>query len=256
MPRTERDFGAWHVPLPLVAYASRTGTRQNLAALRAAGWGLMVSARGVLRTEGFDTYALDNGAWTSFQRGEAFDESAFQLAVDKLGERADFIVVPDIVAGGLRSLDFSLTWLERLRGVSTPMAFAVQDGMTPAMVEPYIGAGRSKAGYLFVGGSTEWKLATMSQWVELGRRKHAGIHVGRVNTVRRIKACLGAGATSFDGSGPSRYVLALRRLDDVRRTADLFSTPAVSTWVPKCDASKAVFDYFDLGNEAHYAAHE
>src|SRR3546814_4879783 len=50
----------------VIAYASRTGTRRNLDALRDAGWRLMVSARGVLRTEGFP-YELDNGAWTSFQ---------------------------------------------------------------------------------------------------------------------------------------------------------------------------------------------
>jgi hypothetical protein len=34
-------------------YASRTGTRRNLAALRAAGWRLLVSATGVHRHEGF-----------------------------------------------------------------------------------------------------------------------------------------------------------------------------------------------------------
>lgn len=45
----------------MIGYASRTGTRRNLDALRAAGWRLMVSARGALRTEGFP-YALDNGA--------------------------------------------------------------------------------------------------------------------------------------------------------------------------------------------------
>lgn len=38
---------------PMVPYASRTGTKQNLAAMRANGWHLLVSAKGVLRTEGF-----------------------------------------------------------------------------------------------------------------------------------------------------------------------------------------------------------
>ena len=47
----------------------------------------MVSARGALRTEGF-RYALDNGAWTSFQRGEPFDEAAFERAVARLGADA------------------------------------------------------------------------------------------------------------------------------------------------------------------------
>lgn len=52
----------------------------------------MVSARGVLRTEGFP-YALDNGAWTAFQKGEPFDGAAFERAVKLLGADADWIVL-------------------------------------------------------------------------------------------------------------------------------------------------------------------
>jgi hypothetical protein len=59
----------------MIGYASRTGTRRNLAALRAAGWRLLLSPTGVLRTEGF-RYALDNGAWTAHQQGTEFDELA------------------------------------------------------------------------------------------------------------------------------------------------------------------------------------
>jgi hypothetical protein len=38
---------------PMIAYASRTGTKRNLEAMRQNGWRLLVSAKGVLRTEGF-----------------------------------------------------------------------------------------------------------------------------------------------------------------------------------------------------------
>lgn len=48
--------------VPMVGYASRTGNKRNLAALRNANWRLLVSAKGELRTEGM-RYALDNGAW-------------------------------------------------------------------------------------------------------------------------------------------------------------------------------------------------
>jgi hypothetical protein len=51
---------AMHRPA-MAGYASRTGTRRNLAALRDAGWRLLVSAEAELRTEGM-RYALDNGA--------------------------------------------------------------------------------------------------------------------------------------------------------------------------------------------------
>src|SRR3546814_3757104 len=114
----------------VIAYASRTGTRRNLDALRDAGWRLMVSARGVLRTEGFP-YALDNGAWTSFQHGEKFDAKAFLIAIEKLGAGADFIVVPDIVCGGLESLTFSRRWWDILHVY--PQISASPDETTPEL---------------------------------------------------------------------------------------------------------------------------
>src|SRR5690606_38024056 len=45
------------------AFASRTGTRRNLDALRAANWGLFVTPVGAHRNEGF-RFIIDNSAWT------------------------------------------------------------------------------------------------------------------------------------------------------------------------------------------------
>lgn len=204
----------------MIAYASRTGTRRNLDALRRAGWRLMVSARGALRTEGF-RYALDNGAWTAFQRGEPFDEAAFERAVARLGADADWIVVPDIVMGGMESLKFSRTWLARLRnrgGLSNArFMIAVQNGIVPGhvrdLIDPRVG--------IFVGGDTEWKLATMARWAKFAHARGATCHVGRVNSARRIRLCAAAGVDSFDGSGVSRFAAALPPLDLARRQPDV-----------------------------------
>ena len=200
----------------VIGYASRTGTRRNLAALRTAGWRLLVSARGVLRTEGM-AYALDNGAWTAFQRDEPFDADAFQRAVDMLGEGADWIVIPDIVAGGYASLDFSLAWLDRLSGCQS-LLLAVQDGMTLEMIRPLLS---DRIG-IFVGGSTDWKLATAVEWGRLAHEVGCYMHIGRVNTVRRIRLCEAAGADSFDGTSATMFSQTLPRLDWARRARDLF----------------------------------
>ena len=79
----------------VIAYASRTGTRRNLDAMRKAGWRLLVSAAGSLRHEGFQ-YALDNGAWSAFTQGKPFDVRAFMAALHKMGPGADWSVLPDI----------------------------------------------------------------------------------------------------------------------------------------------------------------
>ena len=211
----------------MTPYASRTGTRRNLDALRAAGWRLMVSARGVLRSEGF-RYSLDNGAWTSFQehlRGDrptpVPDLRAFWRAVGRLGAGADFIVIPDIVMGGAASWQLSRAMLRRLRrdprlrGVR--LLIAVQNGFDPWTIGRYLGP---RVG-VFVGGDTKWKLATMQAWSALAHARGAVCHVGRVNSAKRARLCDIAGADSIDGSGPSRYEDCLRRVDAAFDQPDL-----------------------------------
>jgi hypothetical protein len=197
----------------VIGYASRTGTRRNLAGLRDRGWRLLVSARGVLRHEGF-RYALDNGAWTAHQRGEPFDEGAFTVALDKLAAGADWTVVPDIVAGGLASLAYSLAWLDRVLAACPAGALlAVQNGMETHHVAHLLGP---RVG-IFVGGDTAWKLSTLPAWCSLGRERGCIVHVGRVNSAKRIALCAYHGATSIDGSSASRYAVGLPGLDNARR---------------------------------------
>jgi hypothetical protein len=199
-----------------MAYASRTGTRRNLEALRRAGWRLMVSARGVLRAEGF-AYALDNGAWTAHQRGESFDELAFERAYARLGAAADFVIAPDVVADATASLELTRAWLPRLVDARLVLV-SVQDGMCADDVDGLVGP---RVG-IFMGGSTEWKLANLVRWGRWCRARGLYYHVGRVNTVRRIRLCAEAGADSFDGSSVTRFARNIGRLDRARRQGDLF----------------------------------
>jgi len=203
---------------PLQAYASRTGTRRNLAAMRAVDWRLILSPAGVLRTEGMK-FSLDNGAWSCFQQGRAFDDRAFMLAVEKVGEEADWIVLPDIVMGGKRSLDLSLAWLERLRGLPTPVLIAVQNGVHPDDVRSFL----SPSVGIFVGGDTGWKEGTAIEWGTVARKRNCYLHVGRVNSARRIAICAAAGANSYDGSSASRFACTVPQLDKATRQPDLFA---------------------------------
>lgn len=201
----------------MIGYASRTGTRRNLAVLRDAGWGLLISAKGVLRTEGFERYVYDNGAWTSYVQGREFDEAAFLKGYEMVGEKAQFAVIPDIVAGGLKSLEFSVGWIRRLGVPLCPLVLPVQDGMVVddvrAIVGPSVG--------IFIGGTTEWKEATMPLWGALARERGAHLHVGRVNSARRIHLCRACGADSFDGSSVSRFAVSLPRLENARQQLSL-----------------------------------
>ncbi len=196
----------------MIAYASRTDTKRNLAALRVRQWRLLVSALGVLRTEGFP-YALDNGARSAYSQGKTFDVAAFEKALRALGAQADWTVLPDIVAGGPSSLELSLRWMRTVLDESPRALLAVQDGITADDVRPFLGA---RVG-IFVGGSTQWKLDTMAAWADLGRAIGCWVHVGRVNTRRRIARCAAAGVTSFDGTSATRFAKTIPMLDEARR---------------------------------------
>ena len=208
----------------MIGYASWTGTKKTLDALRAADWRLLtgphIMGRGhkgrtfklPLWTDGtVAPYAVDNGAWTAHQQGTSFDSEAFERCVALAGAGADWIVVPDIVEGGLDSLGFSLSWLPRL--TDHRVLIAVQDGMEPADLEGLL----SERVGIFIGGSTDWKIDTMPIWGRLARLVGCYLHVGRVNTVRRIRLCQRCGAHSFDGTSVTRFVCNLPRLDNARR---------------------------------------
>lgn len=207
----------------MIGYASRTGTKRNLEALWQAGWRLMLSPKGMMN--GLDPkwrYALDNGAWWAFQNKQPFDVPAFEQAVARFGPGADFIVVPDIVCGGVESLTRSRRWWENLRLRpelrDVVLMIAVQDGFEPRHVAPMLGP---KTG-VFVGGSTGFKESTMARWCALARDHGAPSHVVRVNTIRRIALCAAAGADSFDGTSVTMFAKTLPKLDGARRQPDMF----------------------------------
>lgn len=211
------------------AYASQTGTKRNLSALRAAGWGLVLSPAGWLQPFDFP-YVLDNAAWaafTAFQRGEAatplLDIPLWLDAVDKVGSGAQWIALPDIVMGGQNSLDLTLEWLGRAEShpilSRARLMIVVQNGFDPAVIEPLLGP---RVG-VFVGGDDDFKEGTMRDWCQLAIRRGARSHVGRVNSRRRIMLCIWAGAHSFDGSSATVYSSTLPMLDAARYQPDLFA---------------------------------
>ncbi|WP_016745577.1 hypothetical protein [Rhizorhabdus wittichii] len=201
----------------MTPFFSRTGTKRNLDAARAAGWGILVSAAGVWRDEGFPLIGADNGQWAERDNPGPFKAERFERFVDWLGDRAQWLVLPDIVCGGLESLDLSLGWLDRLRGHSAVLLIAVQNGMTPAMIAPFLGP---RVG-LFVGGDTAWKEETMTHWGQLAADAGCYCHVGRVNTIRRIRLAAIAGVHSIDGTSVTRFASTLPPLDFAARQPDM-----------------------------------
>lgn len=197
----------------LLMYASRTMTRRNLCEIAARGWRLLASPGQLSRTTTLPplSYALDNGAWTAHTQGSEFDGAAYRKALDLWAHGADWIALPDVVMGGVRSLRLSLSWVREVRRYHRPMLFVVQDGMRPDREGRIIeDLGLRGA---FVGGSTEWKESSLPEWGAWAHEAGAHLHVGRVNSIRRIRLCLSAGAHSADGTSVTRFASTAAKLD-------------------------------------------
>lgn len=208
----------------MISYATNTRTKRNLEALKAAGWRIFLSPDNPEPPTGF-RFAIDNGAWGCFTKKLPFNDEAFIRLVDRHGSAADFVVLPDIVAGGTKSLELSKYYLSRIPHVHR-LLLPVQDGMNADDVgvllreHPRVG--------IFLGGSTEWKLKTMYGWGMVAHAFCRWYHVGRVNSVRRIRLCQEAGATSFDGTSPSMFSVNVPKLTRARHQPSMLTPEALS----------------------------
>ena len=179
----------------MVMVSNQTGTEVGILAATYRGRiGHLFSPGGQVGPWAEIPYALDNGAWGAHLHGSPWDEAAwFRLlrwaAIS--GQRPLWVLVPDVVADRDATLARWGEYAGRVREHGWRPAFAVQDGMSFADVP-------DDECVLFLGGSTEWKLAAIAPWCAQfpGR-----VHVGRVNTWDRLIACWRAGAISIDGTG-------------------------------------------------------
>jgi len=136
-------------------------------------------------------WALDNGVFGAHQKGSTWSEEPLYQYLDAYGQLApEWVVVPDWVGDRDETLRRWDKHYNALSSFGVPLAFAAQDGMTPADVP-------TEASILFVGGTTSWKWRNLRMWTEAFPR----VHVGRVNTYRLLWMAHDAGAESCDGTG-------------------------------------------------------
>ena len=178
------------------------GSIANREACRELGVGLMM-CDGWRDPSAYPFFAVDNGAYSAWAQGKPWDPSVFLRILrrcEETGLRPEFAVLPDIVGGGYESLRRSHYWRIVLDDLFPGFrwALAVQDGMTPESVYGF--AVPEQIATVFVGGTLEWKLATMGQWAEFAHARGMECHVGRMGSVERMMMADRAGADSIDST--------------------------------------------------------
>ena len=173
------------------------GSQKKMAHMKRLGLGIMLSSEATKSYSDFSC-ALDNGAFESWRRGYPWSESRFMTMLEKswsAGLSLDFIVLPDIVMGGRKSLDRSTMWIDRL--IPGRLALAVQNGIEPHHIDVSV---IRQIAYIFVGGSLEWKWQTAKQWVEFAHGNNLRCHIGRCGTLDKLRYANSIGADSVDST--------------------------------------------------------
>jgi hypothetical protein len=170
-------------------------------------------------------YACDNG---KFGKGWPGADRWFEwlcTTVDRYGpERCLWAVAPDVPFDAAGTLAESLPWLARIRELGIPAAFAAQDGCDE------LGVPWDAFDVLFLAGSTEWKTGPVAE--QLAREAKARgktVHMGRVNSLARLRTAEWFGCDSADGTylafGPTKNLARLTDwLDELHHTPSLFGT--------------------------------
>jgi hypothetical protein len=137
--------------------------------------------------------------------------------------RCRFATAPDVVGDAEATLARSLPFLPKIRALGYPAALVGQDGLELLDV-PW-----DEFDCLFLGGSTEWKLGPHAARL-VGEAKARGkwVHMGRVNSQKRMEYATAIGCDSADGTalvfdptGRLKDVLAWLRKTNLQTTIGL-----------------------------------
>lgn len=140
-------------------------------------------------------YGIDNQCYA---QAATFDFTAFlaflkRVKADYPTRLCKFVVVPDTVADAEATHRQWIKYTPAIRRLGFPLAYVAQDGLERLP--------RVKFDALFIGGSTEYKLSqTVVRLVKQAKAQGKWVHMGRVNTLKRLTHAYLIGCDSVDGS--------------------------------------------------------
>ena len=170
-----------------------------------------------------ENWGFDNGAFKDFLQGKQFDRTRYLKSLEKAVRISEIYhppyiaVIPDIVAGGMKSLEFSISWLEtELSSIPFNWYLAVQDGIDPLEIENTLRNYPQIKG-LFLGGTDEFK-KTAPFWSSLAHSLGLKFHYARAGSKKKVELAKKSLADSLDSSLPlwtekklDRFIRALYR---------------------------------------------
>jgi hypothetical protein len=141
-------------------------------------------------------WALDNDCF------QGLDREAFIKMLKKFQGYPGclWVTAPDVVADAKATLTRFKMWQPVIRYFGYPVALVAQDGLEHLEI-PWV-----EIDCLFIGGSTEWKIGpAAARIVREAKLRGKLVHMGRVNTRKRLNYAISIGCDSIDGTGIGRF---------------------------------------------------
>lgn len=141
-------------------------------------------------------WAADNGRFSS---PETYTDAAYLTWLSKRPYRDAclFATAPDVVGDAAATLALSEPMFEPIRAVGYRVALVAQDGLEN--LTEFIPWDDFDA--LFIGGTTAWKLSEAAHELAAeAKRRGKWLHMGRVNSRRRVRLAQAMGCDSVDGT--------------------------------------------------------
>lgn len=152
-------------------------------------------------------WCADNAVFAGKYPGD--DEYLTWLAERPYRASCRFAVAPDVVGDAEATHARSTPMLGRIREL-VPVAYVGQNGATPESL-PW-----PRFDVLFIGGDTPWKLGPEARAIVVeAKRRGKWVHMGRVNSAKRLRYAQFIGCDSADGTylahGPDENLPKLLR---------------------------------------------
>jgi len=194
-------------------YLATASGPEAQAAIASGELGQMLQPKAANRLVPGATWAMDNGMVKLIdgrpQPDPSWESARWLRYLDRMADQPGclFAVVPDHVGDAARTTELWHQWAGEVRDRGYRPAYVLQNGCTGVPAD---------AGAVFTGGDDTWKLGADAQaLVADARARGLWCHMGRVNTLNRLRKAHADGYHSVDGTllayGAAKNLPILRR---------------------------------------------
>lgn len=141
------------------------------------------------------TWGMDTMSFTRPEKFRLDSYLAFLKRKSIYQDKCLFATAPDVLGDVDATIDKAMPVLPLIRDLGYSAALVAQNGIEHVDID------WDAFDVWFVGGTTDWKLSSPSyELMQEARLKGKKVHMGRVNTFRRLKSAATIGCHSVDGN--------------------------------------------------------